>query len=214
MAIDGIRAVVVDDHDLFRRGLGGLLEDQGISVVGEAADGAEGVRLALHVRPDVAVIDLNMPVLDGVEATRRLRAELPETGVLVLTISDDDDAAFAAIAAGAVGYLLKDASIGEIAEAVRAAAAGDSHLSPRVAGGLVKRLRDTQTSASDGEAGLSERELDVLRLIAAGRDNAEIAEALVISVGTVKTHVSSVLTKLGLDNRIQAAVYAARRGLV
>ena len=214
MTSDAIRALVVDDHDLFRRGLRDLLEDQGVSVVGEAANGADGVRLALHARPDVVVMDLNMPVMDGVEATRRLRAELPETGVLVLTITEDDDAAFEAIGAGAVGFLLKDASITEIAEAVRAAAAGQSHLSPRVAAGLVERLRDSRAGAVEGEADLSERELEVLRLVAAGRDNAEIAEALVISVGTVKSHVSSVLMKLGLENRIQAAVYAARRGLV
>jgi two-component system, NarL family, response regulator LiaR len=134
--------------------------------------------------------------------------------VLVLTINEDDDSAFAAISAGAVGFLVKDASITEIAEGVRAAAEGRSYLSPRIAGGLVKRLRDTQRTAADGEVDLSERELEVLRLLAEGRDNAEIAAELVVSVGTVKTHVSRVLLKLGLENRIQAAVYAARRGLV
>jgi two-component system, NarL family, response regulator LiaR len=205
---------VVDDHDLFRTGLRGLLEDQGISVVGEAADGAEGVRLALHAKPDVVVMDLNMPVMNGIEATRKLIAEQPDAKVLVLTINEDDDSAFAAISAGAVGFLVKDASITEIAEGVRAAAEGRSYLSPRIAGGLVKRLRDTQRTAADGEVDLSERELEVLRLLAEGRDNAEIAAELVVSVGTVKTHVSRVLLKLGLENRIQAAVYAARRGLV
>jgi NarL family two-component system response regulator LiaR len=209
-----VRAVVVDDHDLFRTGLRGLLEDQGIAVVGEAADGAEGVRLALHAKPDVVVMDLNMPVMNGIEATRRLIAEQPDAKVLVLTINEDDESAFDAIAAGAVGFLVKDASITEIADGVRAAAEGRSHLSPRVAGGLVKRLRDTQRTAADGEVDLSERELEVLRLLAEGKDNAEIAAELVVSVGTVKTHVSSVLSKLGLENRIQAAVYAARRGLV
>jgi NarL family two-component system response regulator LiaR len=209
-----VRAVVVDDHDLFRRGLRGLLEDQGISVVGEAADGAEGVRLAVHSRPDVVVMDLNMPVMGGVEATRRLAEQAPETSVLVLTVTEDDEAAFDAIAAGAAGFLLKDASIAEIAAGVRAAAAGESQLSPRVAGGLVKRLREGGAAAAEGETRLSERELEVLRLVAEGKENSEIAEALVLSVATVKSHVSSVLTKLGLENRIQAAVYAARRGLV
>jgi NarL family two-component system response regulator LiaR len=206
--------VVVDDHDLFRTGLRGLLEDQGIAVVGEAADGAEGVRLALHAKPDVVVMDLNMPVMNGVEATRRLVVEQPDAKVLVLTINEDDESAFDAIAAGAVGFLLKDASITEIAAGVRAAAEGRSTLSPRIAGGLVKRLRETQRTAADGEVDLSERELEVLRLLAEGKDNAEIAAELIVSVGTVKTHVSNVLSKLGLENRIQAAVYAARRGLV
>jgi two-component system, NarL family, response regulator LiaR len=209
-----VRVVVVDDHDLFRTGLRGLLEDQGISVVGEAADGAEGVRLALHAKPDVVVMDLNMPVMNGVEATRKLIAEQPDAKVLVLTINEDDDSAFDAISAGAVGFLVKDASITEIADGVRAAAEGRTHLSPRVAGGLVKRLRDTQRTAADGEVDLSGREIEVLRLVAEGKDNAEIAAELIVSVGTVKSHVSSVLFKLGLENRIQAAVYAARRGLV
>jgi len=209
-----VRALVVDDHDMFRRGLRDLLEDQGISVVGEAANGAEGVRLALHAKPDVVVMDLKMPVMDGLEATRRVREELPGTQVLVLTINDGDEAAYAAIVAGAVGFLLKDASIAEIADGVRAAAAGESHISPRVASALVRRLRESARTAAGGEVKLSEREHEVLRLLAEGRENGEIAAALFISVGTVKTHVSSVLTKLGLENRIQAAVYAARRGLV
>jgi two-component system, NarL family, response regulator LiaR len=209
-----VRALVVDDHQLFRRGLRDLLEDQGIAVVGEAADGAEAVRLALHARPDVVVMDLNMPVMGGIEATRQLVARAPEAKVLVVTIDEDDDAVLEAISAGAVGFLLKDASIAEIAEAVRAAAAGQSHLSSKAAGALVGHLRETRQAAVAGEAALSERELEVLRLMADGRDNAEIAEALVISAGTVKSHVSSVLTKLGVESRIQAAIYAARRGLV
>jgi len=209
-----VRALVVDDHDLFRRGLRDMLEDEGVSVVGEAANGAEAVRLATHVQPDVVVMDLNMPGMDGIEATRQLATAAPEVKVLVVTIDEDDDSVLEAISAGAVGFLLKDASIGEIVAAVRAAAAGRSHLSATAAGALVGYLRDTRQTATAGEAALSERELEVLRLIAAGKDNAEIAEALTISAGTVKSHVSSVLTKLGLENRIQAAIYAARRGLV
>jgi DNA-binding NarL/FixJ family response regulator len=209
-----IRALVVDDHDLFRRGLGDLLRDQGIAVVGEAADGAEGVRLARHVRPDVVVMDLNMPVMDGLEATRRIAAELPETRVLLLTIADDDDLALEVLAAGASGFLLKDASVTEIAAGVRAAAAGESPLSPRVANGLVERLREGRTAAAEREAELSAREVEVLRLMAQGHGNEEIARLLTISVATVKNHVSSILAKLGVDNRIQAAVHAVRRGLV
>lgn len=214
MEADRIRAVVVDDHDLFRRGLRDLLIEQGIAVVGEAADGADGVRMAMHTRPDVVVVDADMPVLGGVEATRRLRRDLPDTQVLMLAVNDDDDLAFDAIVAGAIGFLPKDTGIEEVAAGVRAAASGDSHISPRVAGGLVRRLREARRAAVDGETALSSRELDVLRLISEGRDNAEIAAALVISVGTVKSHVASVLRKLRLANRTQAAVYAARRGLV
>jgi DNA-binding NarL/FixJ family response regulator len=210
---DDIRVVIVDDHDLFRRGLRELLEEQGIRVVGEAADGVEGMQLATHALPDVVVMDLNMPRLSGVEATRRLAAAAPTVRVLVLTISADDDDVLDAIEAGASGYLLKDASMSEIAAGVRAAAAGEALLSPRIATHILRRIR----SGGEGEiqrADLSERELQVLRLMAQGRENAEIAEALVISPRTVKNHISSILSKLHMENRIQAAVYAVRRGIV
>jgi DNA-binding NarL/FixJ family response regulator len=210
---DDIRVVVVDDHDLFRRGLRELLEEQGIRVVGEASDGAEAVRLATHAMPDVLVMDLNMPRLSGVEATRRLATAAPAVRVLVLTISADDDDVLDAIEAGASGYLLKDASISQIAAGVRAAADGEALLSPRIATHILRRIR----SGSEGEierADLSERELQVLRLMAQGRENAEIAESLVISPRTVKNHISSILAKLHMENRIQAAVYAVRRGIV
>jgi DNA-binding NarL/FixJ family response regulator len=210
---DDIRVVIVDDHDLFRRGLRELLEEQGIRVVGEAADGVEGMQLATHALPDVVVMDLNMPRLSGVEATRRLAAAAPTVRVLVLTISADDDDVLDAIEAGASGYLLKDASMSEIAAGVRAAAAGEALLSPRIATHILRRIR----SGGEGEiqrADLSERELQVLRLMAQGRENAEIAEALVISPRTVKNHISSILSKLHIENRIQAAVYAVRRGIV
>jgi NarL family two-component system response regulator LiaR len=209
-----IRVVLVDDHDLFRRGLRELLEEQGLRVVGEAADGEEAVRLAAHAAPDVVVMDLSLPRASGVEATHRLAAASPASNVLVLTISADEASVIEAIEAGACGYLLKDASAVEIAAGVRAAAAGESLLSPRIAGRLLDRVRGPRAEGQPGQrAELSERELEVLRLLAEGSDNDEIAEALVISPRTVKNHVSSILAKLHLENRIQAAVYAVRRGL-
>jgi two-component system NarL family response regulator len=209
-----IRAIVADDHDLFRRGLKELLEEQGIRVVGEAGDGDDAVRLAQHALPDVLVLDLHMPRVSGVEATRRLAAVAPTVNVLVLTISADERHVMDAIIAGASGYLLKDASVEEIAAGVRAAAAGESLISPRIAKQLLDTLRGRAADEErPGQADLSERELEILRLLAQGRDNDEIAEALVISPRTVKNHVSSILTKLQMENRVQAAVYAVRRGL-
>jgi NarL family two-component system response regulator LiaR len=209
-----IRTILVDDHDLFRRGLRELLEEQDIAVVGEADDGEEGIRLARHASPDVVVLDLHMPRMDGVTATRRLREAVPSARVLVLTVSEDDEAAVRALLAGASGYLVKDASISEIAAAVRAAAAGDVPLSPRIGSGVVERLRSSGAAESGRHDELSERELEVLGLIAEGRDNSEIAATLVISPQTVKAHVSSILAKLGVENRVQAAVYAVRNRLV
>jgi DNA-binding NarL/FixJ family response regulator len=208
------RVVIVDDHDLFRRGLRELLEEQGIRVVGEAGDGDEAVRLVAHAVPDVVVMDLNLPRLSGVEATRRLGAVAPLTKVLVLTISADEATVMEAIMSGAIGYLVKDASISEIAAGVRAAAAGESLISPRIAASLLQwvRARDGGEDLERGE--LSERELQVLGLVAEGSDNEEIARSLVISPRTVKNHVSSILAKLHMENRIQAAVYAVRCGLV
>jgi DNA-binding NarL/FixJ family response regulator len=208
-----IRVVVVDDHDLFRRGLRRSLEDQGLRVIGEAADGEEAVRLVVHARPEVVVMDLQMPKMSGVEAVRELAVAAPAVRVLMLTVSGDEQSVTEAIEAGARGYLLKQATIEEIAAGVRAAAAGEALVSPRVAAQLLKRLRGPAPSAPAGP-GLTERELDVLRLVAEGRDNQEIAEALTISPRTAKNHVASILAKLGLDNRIQAAVYAVRRGIV
>ena len=194
-----IRVILVDDHELFRRGLRELLEEQGLRVIGEAGDGEDALRLASHAQPDVVVMDLHLPRMSGVEAARKLAVAAPAVKVLMLTISGDEQSVTEAIEAGAQGYLLKDATIDEIAVGVRAAAAGEALISPRIA---------VATGAS-----LTEREREVLRLVAEGRDNQEIAEALTISPSTVKNHVSSILEKLGLDNRIQAAVYAVRRGL-
>ena len=207
-----IRVILVDDHELFRRGLRELLEEQGLRVIGEAGDGEDALRLASHAQPDVVVMDLHLPRMSGVEAARKLAVAAPAVKVLMLTISGDEQSVTEAIEAGAQGYLLKSATIDEIAVGVRAAAAGEALVSPRIAAQLLERLRRGQTAVVTG-ASLTERELEVLRLVAEGRDNQEIAEALTISPSTVKNHVSSILDKLGLDNRIQAAVYAVRRGI-
>jgi DNA-binding NarL/FixJ family response regulator len=211
-----IRVIVVDDHDLLRKGLRDLLTEHGLQVVGEAGDGDDAVRLVAHAAPDVVVMDLNMPRMSGLEATRRLAEVAPSTRVLVLTVAADDETVAEAIEAGASGYLLKDATGDEIAAGVRAAAAGEALISPRIAAHLLTRMRATAASggASAGPGpGLTDRESEVLRLLAAGRDNADIAQELYISPRTVKNHISSILAKLHVDNRIQAAVYAVRKGL-
>src|SRR3954465_1121380 len=214
---DPIHVVLVDDHDLFRGGLRDILEDQGVKVVGEADNGEDGTALVAELAPDVVVMDLNMPGIGGIEATRRVAAQTPATRVLVLTISSDDDSILQAMMAGASGYMLKDASVEELIAGIRAAAAGESSISPRIASKLLVWLRDGQAERSEPDnppGDLSEREIEVLRLLAAGKGNAEIAEELFISPKTVKNHIASILVKLQIENRIQAAVYAVRTGLV
>jgi DNA-binding NarL/FixJ family response regulator len=191
------------------------LEEQGIRVIGEASTGEDGVALAARAKPDVVVMDLNLPRESGIEATRQLVAATPGARVLVLTVASDERSVLDALIAGASGYLLKDATIEEIAAGVRAAAAGESFVSPRIAHHVLGRLRG---QAGPGDAGpdqttLSERELDILRLVAEGCDNDQIAERLFLSPRTVKNHVSSILSKLDMDNRVQAAVYAVRKGI-
>jgi DNA-binding NarL/FixJ family response regulator len=215
---EGINVVLVDDHDLFRGGLRDILEDQGVTVVGEADNGERGAELVAELAPDVVVMDLNMPGIGGIEATRLVATQAPATRVLVLTISSDDDSIMQAMMAGASGYMLKDASVEELVSGIRAAAAGESSISPRIASKLLTWLRDGQTERPEPGSGtttdLSERELDVLRLLAAGKGNTEIAQELFISPKTVKNHIASILVKLQIENRIQAAVYAVRAGLV
>jgi DNA-binding NarL/FixJ family response regulator len=215
---DAIRVLIVDDHDLFRAGLRTLLDEQHeVVVVGEAAGGAEAVRIVGESTPDVVVMDLNMPGMTGVEATRQISAIAPLTRVVVLTISDQDGDVMDAIFAGACGYLLKDASIQELMQGIRAAAVGESLISPTIAAKVLRRVRSS-SSQPDIErtirAELSEREIEVLKLIANGKDNAQIAGDLHISPKTVKNHISNILMKLQIDNRIQAAVYAVRSGIV
>jgi DNA-binding NarL/FixJ family response regulator len=212
-----LRVLIVDDHDLFRTGLRNLLEEQGLHVAGEAASGAEAVRAVREIAPDVVVMDLNMPGMGGVEATRHIAAVAPLTRVVVLTISDEDSDVMDAILAGACGYLLKDSSIQELMAGIRAAWRGESLISPTIAAKVLQRVRATSAQpeiADTIRSELSEREIEVLKLIANGKDNAVIAAELHISPKTVKNHISNILMKLQIDNRIQAAVYAVRSGIV
>jgi DNA-binding NarL/FixJ family response regulator len=215
--LDELRVLVVDDHDLFRTGLRNLLEEQGVNVVGEAENGESAIRLTSDLAPDVVIMDLNMPGVGGVETTRRLSSLAPLSRVVVLTISVDDDDVMNAVMAGACGYLLKDSSIQELIAGIRAASEGESLISPQIAAKVLQRLRAQSKDVDAAEtirAELSDRELQVLKLIANGKDNAQIARELFISPKTVKNHISNILMKLQIDNRIQAAVYAVRSGIV
>jgi DNA-binding NarL/FixJ family response regulator len=212
---DEIRVVVVDDHELFRGGMVQLLREHGINVVGEAAMAAPAIKLACELNPDVVLIDLNMPGISGIEATQRLHAMAPLVRVLVLTVVADEHAVTEALLAGASGYLLKDAPVAQIVEGIKATARGESLISSRIAGHLVRRIRQPPAMRIDSEpADLTPREMEILELIARGMDNPQIAKTLFLSQHTVKNHVSSILVKLQVQNRIQAAVRAVRRGLV
>ena len=213
-----IRVLVVDDHDLFRIGLATMLGSQpDMEVVAQASGGRMGVRLAGELRPDVVLMDLRMPDLDGPAATREILEQTPATAVVALTVLSEEAAVAAALEAGACGFLAKDTPIDDVAVAVRAAAQGAAWLSPRAAEVVLRRLRLGELergSELDNAIALSPRELDVLRLIARGKENSEIADALHISRRTAKNHVSNILAKLGVPSRVQAAIYAVRRGLV
>jgi NarL family two-component system response regulator LiaR len=208
--------LVADDHELFRHGLRELLTQEGFDVVGDVSSGEAALTLALRHAPDVVVMDLKMPGIGGVEATRQIAQRVPSTKVLVLTIAAGEEEVNDAIVAGAAGYLVKDAGPDEIAAGVRAAAAGEALVSPRVAARLLERLRSSAAHRPPADAfeRLTDRELEVLRLMCRGRSNSEIAAELHIAAATVKNHVASILGKLGLENRTEAAVYAARGGLV
>jgi NarL family two-component system response regulator LiaR len=204
-----IRIVIADDHSVVRQGLRMFLAlDSDFEVVGEAADGAEALQIAHKLRPDIVLMDMLMPVMDGITATGRIRQELPETEVIALTSVLEDSAVVGAIKAGAIGYLLKDTQADELCRMIKAAAAGQVQLSPQAAARLVREVR-----APEHPQSLTEREVDVLRLLAAGKANKEIAATLTIGEKTVKTHVSNILMKLGVQSRTQAALYAAQIGL-
>jgi len=212
------RVLIVDDHDLFRTGLRALLEDEGFEVT-DASGGAEGARRARGFLPDVVVMDMNMPEMTGVEATPLVLEAAPAAAVLMLTIATDDERVLSALRAGASGYLLKDAPLDEIVVGVKAAAAGHSAIAPRVAGALLHTVRASalapQVTPKPPELpDLSTRELDVLELLAEGYDNTDIAERLYLSPSTVKNHASKLFDKLGVENRVQAATFALRNGLV
>ena len=212
-----IRVLVVDDHDLFRAGLASVLAGQdGIDVVAQASGGRASVRLAAELRPDVVLMDMRMPDLDGPAAMQQILGHNPDVRILALTVASDEADVASAVIAGACGYLLKDSPIDDVVEAVRAAARGIAWLSPRAAEALLGRIRRDYVepgATPEPEPDLSPREVEVLQLIARGLDNSEIAAELSISPRTAKNHVSSILSKLEVPNRIQAATYAVRSGL-
>ena len=215
-----ITVMVVDDHSVVRQGVRAFLETcPDIAVVAEAASGEEAVRLAARHAPDVALMDLVMPGMDGIEATRAVKRISPRTQIIVLTSYHEDEHIFPAIRAGAISYLLKDVAPESLADAVRKAARGEAILHPRVAARLIQELNaahgpSASPAAPEPFAELTERELEVLRLIAQGMSNAAIAAQLVISERTVKSHVSNILSKLHLSDRTQAAVFAWQKGLM
>ena len=205
-----IRVVIADDHEVVRQGLKTFLGlDPELEIVGEAENGAEAVERARELRPDVVLMDLLMPEMDGLAATHAIRAELPDTEVIALTSVLEDSSVGEALRAGAIGYLLKDTRPHELRRAIRAAADGQVQLSPQAAARLVREVRTPESPEA-----LSERETEVLRLLARGLANKEIAKELVIAEKTVKTHVSNILGKLGVQSRTQAALYAGRIGLL
>ncbi len=210
-----ITVLLVDDHAMVRQGVRAFLETQGdISVVAETGSGEEAVRLAAEHAPDVALVDLIMPGMDGVEATRRLTAQSPRTNVVVLTSYHDDEHIFPAIRAGALSYILKEVGPDQLADTVRRAAAGEAVLHPRVAARVVREVHGARRDEPNVFHELSDRELEVLKLVAEGLSNAEISGRLFISEKTTKSHVSNILSKLHLADRTQAAVYAWRQGVV
>jgi DNA-binding NarL/FixJ family response regulator len=216
-----IRILLADDQPLMRSGLRLVLEEfEDLKVVGEAMDGADAVRQVAQLRPDVVVMDVRMPVLDGVAATGMIVATQPDVRVLVVTTFDLDEHAYAALRAGASGFLLKDAEVNELVRAIRAVAAGDAVVSPRITRKLLELHADRLPSdEADGERGdvldvLTPREREVLMLVAQGLNNQEIASRLVVSEATVKTHVGNVLAKLGLRSRVHAVIHAYDVGLV
>jgi NarL family two-component system response regulator LiaR len=208
-----IRVLVVDDHAIVRKGICALLATEpGIAVVGEAQNGREAVSETEGLAPDVILMDLVMPEMDGLEAIERIRANQPEARILVLTSFADDDKVFPAIRAGAVGYLLKDSGPDQLVEAIHQAHRGESCLHPAIARRLLLEISDASERSTEADS-LTAREIEVLKLVARGQTNREISERLAISEATVRTHVSSILAKLKLSSRTQAALYALREGL-
>jgi DNA-binding NarL/FixJ family response regulator len=225
--MSAIRLLIVDDQEIIRQGLSIILGHQpDIEVVGLAGDGAEGVRLARELRPDVVLMDIKMPGMNGIQATGQITLSLPETSVIILTTYDVDDWVFDCIRAGAIGYILKDAKSDTLAEAVRGAVRGESQIDPAVARKVLKAFRHLDASAPGDQPAsqresklpplerLTEREQEVLDLLAEGLSNKEIAARLTLSEGTIKNHVSNILSKLHANDRTQAVLTAIRRGLV
>ncbi|NMB69344.1 MAG: response regulator transcription factor [Chloroflexi bacterium] len=216
MTQDVIRVMIADDHGIVRKGISALLATEpGIVVVEEAGDGKTAVERALAVKPDVILMDLMMPVMDGIEATRQITKALTGTRVLVLTSFAANDQVFPAIKAGALGYLLKDSSPEDLVEAIRQVYRGEAWLHPAIARKVMQELAKPAAQPAEGSPDdLTEREMDVLKLLTQGQSNKEIAERLVVSEATVRTHVSNILNKLHLVSRTQAALYALRQGII
>lgn len=216
-----IKIIIIDDHEIVRRGLRGFLEvSEGIEVVGEGSDGENALDLVETLQPDVVLMDLIMPGMNGVEATRSIMTKYPESRILILSSFGDDNYLFPVLEAGAAGYVLKDIAPDELVEAIRDVHAGKTRINPDLASKLVDRVRhqaaaDTEsTGSTESSDDLTERELEVLTCICDGQSNKEIADTLSISPMTVKTHISKILAKLGLQDRTQAAIHAIRSGLV
>jgi len=209
-----IKVLLVDDHEMVRIGLAAVLgTEDDIEVVGEASNGQEGIRLAQEYKPDVVLMDLVMEGMDGIETTRKLLQLHPDCKVIVLTSYLDDEKVYPVIEAGAFSYLLKTSRASEIAQAIRAAVRGQSVLESQVAAKMMSRFRQPKTETAPHEE-LTEREMEVLRLIAQGKSNQEVADELFIGIKTVKFHVTNILAKLGVEDRTQAAIYAFKHGLV
>lgn len=214
-----VRVLIADDQALFRRGLFVVLDgEEGIEVVGEAENGADAIARAEATLPDVVLMDIRMPLLDGIEATRQIRKNLPGTKVLILTVSDDEEDMYQAIEAGASGYLLKEISVDQVAEAIHAVVQGQSLISPTMASKLLTEFTVLSRKAKDLDPStdpeLTRREVQVLRLVAKGMTNRDVGEALCISENTVKNHVRNILEKLHLHSRVEAVMYAVRKHLL
>ncbi len=209
-----IRLMLADDHRMLREGLSRSMREQGFDIVGEAGDGAEAVALALRVRPDVILMDVTMPEMDGVEACRQVRSQLPDTKVVMLTMHADQQVLTSAIRSGATGYLVKDCSTEEIASAVRMAASGETALSPQLAASMLNEVRRWDLPHKEEERIITKREEEVLQLIADGCSTPEVAERLYISQKTVKNHLASIYQKLDARDRTQAVLAAVRMGIV
>jgi two-component system NarL family response regulator len=214
-----IRVLIVDDHALFRRGLVGVLElEKDIEMVGEAGDGAEAIDIVAQALPDVVLMDVRMPRRGGIEATRQIKELAPHTKILMLTISDEEADLYDAIKAGANGYLLKEIPIDEVADAIRRVFAGESTISPSMASKLMSEfqvmIKKTDERPATAQPRLTEREMEVLKLVAKGKNNRDIAKDLFISENTVKNHIRNILEKLHLHSRMQAVVYAVREKLL
>jgi DNA-binding NarL/FixJ family response regulator len=210
----GHRLLLVDDHKLLRQGLRRAVEEAGFDVVGEAGDGEEAIRLAVETHPDLVLMDITMPILDGIEATRRLRVSVPEARVVVLTMHGEEEVVGRALRAGAVAYLLKDCSTDQVSDTLRSVAAGDTELSADLARSMLAELPGPQQAPAETSAVLSQREGEVLQLFADGCSTTEVAQRLYISAKTVKNHLASIYEKLDARDRTQAVITAVRMGII